>query len=311
MKKTSLLLFLCALISFSCTNDIIEEPEVQNIELTNSYRANEPQRLVQDEIMPWGVSRVGGGLDTSIYGLPTTKKAWVIDTGIDLTHPDLNVHSTLSISFDPNDSNPNDTDGHGTTVAGVIGAKRNGIGTIGVYPGITLVAVKISKNSADSSTFIQALQYVSTYANSGDVVNISFGRPKSDVIDKLVRDLASRGIKVVIAAGNSSSNLDNNTIHSPQNINVPNIYTVSGMDDRDNFWVGSNYGSSIDYCAPAVGIYTTDKNGGYIYKTGTSWAAPHVAGVLLYGTQNPFPPVRVNNDPHPNPSDPIIRLVTR
>ncbi len=90
------------------------------------------------EIIPWGVTRVGGGITAS------DKTAWIIDSGIDMTHPDLNIDFSRSISFVKGNSSPMDEFGHGTHVAGIIGAiKGNGIGIVGVAAGAKLVSVRV------------------------------------------------------------------------------------------------------------------------------------------------------------------------
>ena len=122
--------------------------------------------------VPWGVARVHGGTGTGA-GSGT---AWVIDTGINLSHPDLNVDAARSRNFS-NGNSPEDGNGHGSHVAGIIGAKDNSIGVVGVSPGATLVAVRVLNNagSGTNSDVIAGVNYVAANGHSGDVANMSLG----------------------------------------------------------------------------------------------------------------------------------------
>ncbi len=224
---------------------------------------------------PWGITRVGG------FGDGAGKTAWVLDTGVDLDHPDLNVDPGCSTSFAG--SSPDDKHGHGTHVAGTIGALNNGIGVVGVAAGARICAVQVlgASGSGSYADIIDGVDYVAANGANGDVANMSLGGSGSQAsLEDAVRD-ASATVKFTLAAGNSSSNANNFT---PARVNGPNIYTISAIDDRDRFASFSNYGNPpIDYAAPGVGVSSTYKGGGYRTFSGTSMAAPHVAGILLLG----------------------------
>lgn len=244
---------------------------------------------------PWGIIRVGGGLNT------TTNTAWIIDTGIDYTHPDLNVDTNRSKTFVSRTANANDDNGHGSHVAGTIAARNNTIGVVGVAPGATLVAVKVldKRGSGAYSSVIAGVDYVGANGVAGDVANMSLGGPISQALDDAVFK-ASAKVKFSLAAGNESDDANN---HSPARVNGGNIYTVSAMSDGDKWAYFSNFGNPpVDYCAPGVSIKSTWKSGGYNTISGTSMAAPHVAGLLLLGSvkTNGF----VTGDPDGKP-DPI------
>ena len=231
---------------------------------------------VAEQATPWGITRVNGGADG------TGKTAWVIDSGIDLDHPDLNVDEARSRSFlggkDAND--PDDANGHGTHVAGTIAAIDNDEGVIGVAAGATVISVRVlnRRGSGSFSGVIAGVEYVGANGEAGDVANMSLGGGASQALDDAVV-AASNPVIFCLAAGNESDDANN---HSPARANGPNIVTVSASTSSDNFASYSNYGNPpIDWCAPGSGIESTWKNGGYNTISGTSMATPHVAGVLL------------------------------
>jgi len=224
------------------------------------------------QTVPWGVKRVGSANGAG-------KVAWVIDTGVDLDHPDLNVSTRLSRSFISGAANGDDDNGHGTHMAGTIAAKNNNIGVIGVAYGATVVGVKVFNRlggGAASST-IRGIDYVTANASAGQVANLSFGFPPTTAVDNAVRRLADKGVLVSITAGGSGRNVS--TI-SPARVNYRNVVTVSAMDINDNFAPFSNFGSGVDYCAPGVNILSTWMGGGYRSISGSS-AAAHIAGLML------------------------------
>jgi subtilisin len=269
-----------------------------------SVEAVEPDRIVAlstcftivaPTLITWNVNKVG-------YGDGRGKTAWIIDTGIDFDHPDLNVDSTRSRSFLPNVTSADDENGHGTHVAGIIGAKNNSYGTLGVASGATLISLRVlDKDGVGTlSSIIQALAYVNANAKAGDVVNMSLGEDEvSDILDQQVQATAAKGIFVTIAAGNDSKAAD---LYSPGRANGQNIYTVSAVDSLDNFASFSNFGNdAVDYAAPGVRILSTYKNGQYAKMSGTSMAAPHVAGLLLLDGANLKSSGTALNDPDGTP----------
>lgn len=250
------------------------------------------------QTIPWGITRVGGAVNYS-----GTNAAWIIDTGIDLDHPDLNVDVARSKTFVPRGKTPDDDNGHGSHVAGTIAAINNTIGVVGVSAGAPVVAVKVldRKGSGAYSTIISGVNYVASTGNSGDVANMSLGGPTYQALDDAVLAASNKGIKFCLAAGNESTDANNS---SPARVNGTYIYTISAMDSADKFASFSNYGNPpIDYCAPGVSIYSTYKSGGYATLSGTSMASPHACGVVMLGS--PHTDGYVLNDPDGNP-DPII-----
>lgn len=255
-------------------------------------------QVVEPRLITWNIHRVG-------YGDGTGKTAWIIDSGIDFTHPDLNADQARSRSFVSGVTSANDENGHGTHVAGIIGAKNNTIGVLGVASGASLVALKVFDKDGEGtlSSIVQAFSYVNEHGKAGDVVNLSLGEEKvSAILDQQVKNTAARGIYVAIAAGNDNKPA---VEFSPGRVNAPNVYTVSAIDSLDNFASFSNYGNDVvDFAAPGVRILSTYKNGKYAYMSGTSMAAPHVAGLLLLKGSAISSMGVANNDPDGKP-DPV------
>lgn len=247
---------------------------------------------------PWGITRVNGGLPP-VAG----RTAWVIDSGVDQDHPDLNVDTARSANFvSRGRDTKDDGNGHGTHVAGTIGAIDNNIGVIGVAPGAPIVGVRVLNNngSGSLSDVIAGIDYVAANAAPGDVANMSLGGGVSQALDDAVIAASNNNILFVLAAGNESDDAAN---HSPARANGSNIYTVSAFSQGDNFASFSNYGNPpVDCANPGVGVLSTYSDGGYATLSGTSMAAPHLAGILMTG--NFFVDGYVNGDPDGNP-DPI------
>ena len=229
---------------------------------------------------PWGITRVRG-----VSNYTGTGRAWIIDTGIDLDHPDLNVDRASSVDI-VQGSTGDDGNGHGTHVAGTVAAMNNTVGVIGVAPGATVIAVRVLNNAGRGtySDIIKGVEHVGANGRSGDVANMSLGGGVSALLDQAVLD-ASAVVKFTLAAGNSSANAMN---YSPARAGATmgdNVYTVSSFAQGDRWSSFSNYGDPpIEYAEPGSGILSTYKGGGYKTLSGTSMAAPHLAGVILLGS---------------------------
>ncbi len=248
--------------------------------------------VVEPRLVTWNVDRTG-------YGNGIGKRAWIIDTGIDFDHPDLTVDRNASKSFISGTASAEDENGHGTHVGGIIGGKNNSIGVLGVASGATLISLRVLDKDGEGtiSSIVQALAWVNTHASPGDVVNMSIGSDEgvSPTLDQQVRNTAARGIYIAIAAGNEHK-LAN--LSSPARVNGTNIYTVSAIDSSGNFASFSNYGNDVvDYAMPGVKILSTFTNGRYAYMSGTSMAAPHMAGILLLRGNNFTTRGTAGNDP--------------
>jgi len=232
---------------------------------------------IQAQETPWGIARVNGGLTG------TFATAWVIDSGIDLDHPDLNVDVARSRTFIGKNSTPDDQNGHGTHVAGTIAAKDNSVGVIGVAAGAPVVSVRVldRRGSGTTSGVIAGVDYVAQAGRAGDVANMSLGGGASSTLDQAVVNASAGGVRFAIAAGNDGANANN---YSPARVNGTNIFTVSAFAVGDKWASYSNYGNPpIDYTEPGSSIKSTWLNGGYHTISGTSMATPHLAGLLLLG----------------------------
>lgn len=276
------------------------DPDVKGVYPDKMFILKKPVPVPDDPpvaTVPYGVIRTGYGDYTGNF------KAWIIDTGIDMDHPDLNVDQTNGATFVLRTTSPEDDNGHGSHCAGIVAAINNDFGVVGVASGATVVPVKVldKRGSGAYSQIIAGVDYVAANAVAGDVANMSLGGGIYEPIDLAVVALGAQGIYVALAAGNETDDAEN---HSPARAEGVNLYTISAMDINDDFAYFSNYGSHVDYCAPGVNIYSTYKSGGYTTMSGTSMAAPHVCGLLLLTGGNLTTDGYVNLDPDGVP-DPI------
>lgn len=223
------------------------------------------------EVLPWGIDKIDAEL-----AWPTTTgdpvKVAIVDTGIDLSHPDLQAN----IMGGYNAINPlksaKDDNGHGTHVAGTIAAIDNTIGVVGVGPKIDLYSVKVL-NAAGSGYLSDVIEGIGWAADHGiQVVNMSLGT-SSDVqsLHDAVANAQAAGVTEVAAAGNSGGLVIYPAAY-------PEVIAVSATDQTNTIASWSSRGPEVDLAAPGVGIYSTYKGSTYKTLSGTSMATPHVAG---------------------------------
>lgn len=240
------------------------------------------------------LTTAGGAGDGSSNG----RWIWILDNGLDLTHPDLNIITKIrnvnyGVSFVPDEPSPAASHEHGTMVAGIAAAKNNGVGMTGVAAGAKVVPVKIAKGILwQDSWLIAGLDHVAKYGVAGDVVNLSIGSTGGSDCNRPSRNailnLGNSGIWVSIAAGNESSNA---SFSYPGCIEGTRIITVAAINCNLTCASYSNFGPGVDFYAVGTNVYTCVLNGRYGTGTGTSFAAPVVSGILQlrgypgYGSQ--------------------------
>jgi subtilisin family serine protease len=310
----------------------IPQIDVWVVEDTRSMQASAPwEALARDPEVLWaepnGRVHVAGITPNDNYyqarqwnlrqiGLP---EAWVftrggagpiavIDTGVDLDHPDLGAKIWVNegeipgngVDDDENgydddvhgwdfvnsDGYPDDDHGHGSHVAGIAAAHtNNGVGVAGVAWNSRIMVLKVLDQAGNGwwADVLEAMVYAAD--NGASVLNLSLGQepgspgdpsgPPVEAIQEAVFYARSRGCLLVAAAGN------NNTQPAPVMYPAasPGVLAVAATTDGDVPWSSSNRGPEVDVAAPGVDIFSTNKNGGYTFLSGTSMATPHVSGL--------------------------------
>ena len=219
----------------------------------------------------------------SILGIPDVwrltqgegVKVAILDTGIDTDHQDL--ADAIIDSKDFTTDGIEDANGHGTHCAGVVGARLNGVGFVGVAPKSQLMIGKVLANNG-SGAYSWITEGVYWAVESGaDIISMSLGGPESDAeLFKAIQYALFHGVYVICAAGNEGS-LNQNSIGYPGRYG--GVITVASHDRNGNPSGFSSRGGEVDVMAPGSEIWSTYKNGGYAELSGTSMATPFVAGL--------------------------------
>lgn len=198
----------------------------------------------------------------------------VIDTGIDLNHPDLASKLVQGVDLFNNDAIPQDDNGHGTHVAGIAAAiSNNGIGIAGVSWGAKLMPVKVLNASGNGAYADVANGIIWATDHGAQVINLSLGGSNpSQTLQGAVDYAIARGVILIAAAGNTGANQVLYPAH------YTDVIAVAATDNSNTHAGFSNYGPEIDLSAPGVSIYSTSI-GGYGYRNGTSMATPYVSGL--------------------------------
>jgi len=209
------------------------------------------------------------------------------DTGIDTNHPDLinNVipgYNQVSGMLQTNGGNMEDINGHGTWVAGCIGAEgNNGVGVAGVAWKVQILPVRVSEQSSGSA-FLSDLTDGARWAadNGAQTVSASYSGVENATIQTAGAYIKGKGALYFYAAGNSGNNWSN--------FDWADVTVVGGTDSNDNKASFSSFGTAVDCVAPAVNIESTAMGGGYSAPSGTSFATPLANGVAaMIFAQNP------------------------
>ena len=208
--------------------------------------------------------------------------AYVIDTGIRITHKDFGGRASYGWDFVGNDKTADDGNGHGTHVAGTIAGTA-----YGVAKKAKVVAVKVlgADGSGTTSQVIAGIDWVTRHARKPAVANLSLGGYHNAQLDAAVRNSIASGVTYAVAAGNDGLPA---ALYSPAD--VPEALTVGATDRTDARASFSNFGSAVDVFAPGVSI-TSDSYASDTAKatlSGTSMATPHVTGTAaLYLADRP------------------------
>lgn len=265
-------------------NDAFHAVEHDRVSVIPPHKVEEvvPGDLKNSQRQTCAVSRAGG----SVNSPSNNRWIWIVDSGIDLDHPDLNVITGSPFATSMVSSSADDCNGHGTHVAGIAAAINNSFGARGVSAGARVVPVRVFPCSGGvaTSTIISGINHVGTYSYQGDVTNLSLGGLYGSNCGSRtsyrtpVRNLGNSGVRVSIAAGNDSANANR---YQPACVNGTRVYTVSSMTCGYGFSTSfSNYNvNPVDYIAVGSSVYSTYRNGGYATISGTSMAAPVVAGI--------------------------------
>lgn len=297
-------------LSSSQVNQLSQDPRVKSIEQDQIAH-------IFSQSAPTGIDRIDA--ESTSLGSGQGVTVAIIDTGIDLDHPDLqnNINPDKSVTcIEKSPVKPvqcvkggDDDNGHGSHVAGTVAAIDNSIGVVGVSPQAELWAIKVldSQGSGRISWIVAGIDYVTE--NKADVANMSLGcECQSDALDAAISSSVAEGVTYAVAAGNSGKDAIS---FSPAN--HPDVITVSAIADSDGkcgsqgsgtsygeddtFASFSNFGSLVEIAAPGVNIYSTYLDGSYATASGTSMASPHVAGAaaLLIASDSELVPNQVRD----------------
>jgi len=267
---------------------VVTVPKGQNVAKANTYSSNARVAYAEPDFMAealgspddpwfekqWGMVKIQTPQAWEVTtGSPSINIA-ILDTGVDLDHPDLadkivsNINLTSSTTVD-------DVHGHGTHVAGIAAAMtNNGVGVAGLGYSSTIMNVKVLGDTGSGAYSWIVSGIIWAVDNGAEIINMSLGGSyASSTLEDAINYAWSKGVVVVAAAGNYGNTAPLYPAY------YTNCIAVAATDSLDGLAAWSNYGEWVDVAAPGVGIYATLKNNGYGYKSGTSMASPHVAGL--------------------------------
>jgi aqualysin 1 len=269
------------------------DPRVDYVEQDEVARA-------VDQVLPWGINRIDADQSSTQAddgtGSVDNVNAYIIDTGVDASHTDLDVVNHVNFK---DDGKNYDCNGHGTHVAGTVAAKDNDQDVVGVAPGAPLTGVKVlgCGGTGAYSVIIKGVDWVTGQVIGPDgiagtaddkkpaIANMSLGGPRDTAVNDAVRNSANSGVFYSIAAGNDGAKA---CAYSPASagrtwdgskwIYDNGVMTVAATNSSEEEPDWSNYGDCVDIWAPGVNIRSTHLGGGTTLMSGTSMAAPHVGG---------------------------------
>ena len=234
-----------------------------------------------DQSTPWGITRINA-IPASLAVDESSVIVAIIDTGMDLDHPDLAARYIWGYDFVNMDAIPEDDNGHGTHCAGTIAGIDNEIGVVGVAPNVGLYILKaLDRRGSGSYTGIANSIIAATNgpdgnpgtADDADVISMSLGGPVTTIeLENAVNYALSYDVVVVCATGNEGASVPSYPAA------YDGVIKVGAVDSSDAIASFSNRGETI--LAPGVYVYSTYLGGGYATMSGTSMATPHIAGVV-------------------------------
>ncbi len=268
---------------------------INEISCENKIRYVEEDYLVcieKKDIQPsqnvdWGVDKVNAPIvweNSTGLGI----KIALIDTGISKKHPDLNIAGGVNLVGDAHNKKWDDDNGHGTHVAGIIGACNNSIGVVGVAYDSELYAVKVLDSSGNGqiSDVVEGMEWA--VENDMDIISLSLG---TNVYSQALEDACdfayNSDVLIAAAAGNSGDgNSSTNNVEYPAKFD--SVIAVSAVDCNNIAPTWSSDGVEVELAAPGVDIFSTYLDGSYTYNSGTSMTTPFVSGVAaLIKSENP------------------------
>jgi thermitase len=270
------------MIEYFTGNPNVEYVEPNFILMQNQVTL--PNDLLYKENYQWNLPVIGTEEGWSITRGEENIEIAIVDTGVDLDHPELRNRLVKGYNVLDENDEPNDDNGHGTHVAGIIASETNNQeGVAGMTWFNKIMPVKAMGAKGYGTTFDIAKGIVWAVDHGADVINLSLGNYQpSKVLEEAVQYAYSRNVVMVSAAGNDGSNQP--TYPSA----FPEVISVAAVDYDGRRASFSNYGEYIDIAAPGVYIPSTYYNSQYAALSGTSMAAPHVAGLAaLIKSANP------------------------
>lgn len=213
----------------------------------------------------------------------------VLDTGLDITHPEIAARVVNGYDFVNGDADPSDDNGHGTRVTGLAAATgNNALGIAGMDWNARIMPVKVMNSSGTGSWSVVARGITHAADNGADVVNLSLGGPASSTLQAAIKYAYDKGVIIVAAAGNSGTEAIAYPAAYPEVIAVGSVW-------KDRLSTFSNFGSQLSVVAPGESVWSIERGGGYRASAGTSAASPFVAGLagLLHAVKPGIAPAEV------------------
>lgn len=260
-------------------DELRDHPEVEYIEEDTEFTI---QAFTSQEGAPWGLARLsssspGGSTYTYDDSAGEGTCVYIVDTGIEDSHPDFDGRAEQVASFIPGEET--DGHGHGTHVAGTIGSTTYGVAKKASVFGIKVLA---DSGSGSNSGIVAGIERViedsaSRSCPNGVLANMSLGGAFTQSLNDAAAGLVADGVFLAVAAGNENVDAENSSPASE-----PTVCTVGSSDSSDNRSSFSNYGSVVDIFAPGSNIESTWIGGSTNSISGTSMASPHIAGLAAY-----------------------------